>query len=69
MSCTANFHDMTWTTADRASPLTYAWVKSPSTTTPNVPVLNPRAWAPTTAFSTPPARPSQMRPNWSTAKL
>ena len=41
----------------------------PMHATPVETLLNPCAWAPTIAWSMPPARPSKIWPYWSTRKL
>ena len=41
-------------------------VKSPRQAMPVDVLFQPWAWAPTTAWSTPPARPSKICPYWST---
>ena len=58
----ANFHPVICTIASSEALETYASSKLPSTATPTEPVLKPRVCAPTTVASTPPARPSQIRP-------
>ena len=47
-----------FTTADRVVLLGRSWWKSPSTATAKLFSLKPAVWAPMTALSTPPARPS-----------
>jgi hypothetical protein len=48
--------------AAHISPGGEALVKLPMVATPVPPVLNPWAWAPTTAWVMPPARPSKTWP-------
>ena len=66
---TSAFHAMRFRSAVLTTEGGWAVSKSPSTEAPNILELIPEAWAPTTALSMPPYRPSQMRPNLSTRKL
>ena len=67
--CRANFQASSSSSAVRAAAGSGVDWKFPMTATPTAPELNPPAWAPITARSTPPWRPSKTWPYLSTRKL